>query len=179
MAALATCSALSFGAHLAAPQRSSLVKKRSANRALHRTAAASATTTAAASSDEVVQLGTAKLPANVDEEVFVTAMFQWANTLTTSGQNMPLALPLRVDPQPNGFSLAFLMSDPKGEPGTFVSVGEIVASVEDAPGGDARVLMVRGTGKAAQRDSLVDLPVVMQTMPGAIKNAIIASTKGL
>jgi hypothetical protein len=51
---------------------------------------------------------------NVDEQVFTSMMFQWANTLTTSGQNMPLALPVRVDPQPAGFSMAFLMSDPKG-----------------------------------------------------------------
>ena len=85
---------------------------------------------------------TSFVPCN--QEVFVASMFQWANTLTTSGQNMPLALPLRVDPLPNGFSLAFLMSDPNGEPGTFVSVGEIVASVEDAPGGGVRVLMIRG-----------------------------------
>ena len=168
---MATCSALSFGAHLA-PKRSSLVNKRSASRALPRATAA----TAAAAADEGVQLGTAKLPANVDEEIFKTAMFQWANTLTTSGQNMPLSLPLRVDPQPNGFTLAFLMSDPKGEPGTFVSVGEIVATVEDTPGGDARVLMIRGTGKVAQKDALVDVPVVMQTMPAMIADSASAGS---
>lgn len=77
-----------------------------------------------------------------------------ANTLTTSGQNMPLALPLRVDAQPNGFSLAFLMSDPKGAPGTFVSVGEILANVEDAPDGGVRVLMIRG----ARWEQLVSPP---------------------
>ena len=66
--------------------------------------------------------------------------------------------------------MAFLMSDPK-EPGTFTSIGEITATVEDGPD-SARVLMVRGFGKVAEKGALVDVPLVMQTMPGAIKNAI-------
>ena len=58
---------------------------------------------------------------------------------------MPFALPQRVDmlPGENGFSMAFLQSDSK-VPGTFTSVGEIVASVEDGDAG-VRVLMIRGT----------------------------------
>ena len=54
------CNALSFGTHLA-PQRSSLVNKKATTitRAMPRAAAASV--------DESVQLGTAKLPPNVDE----------------------------------------------------------------------------------------------------------------
>jgi hypothetical protein len=39
--------------------------------------------------------------------------------------------------------------------------------------------MVRGTGKVAEKGVLVDVPAVMQTMPGAIKRAIVASTVGL
>ena len=50
--------------------------------------------------------------------MFCNALFQWANTLTHSGQNMPFALPQRVDPLPNGFSMAFLMSDPTGGAGS-------------------------------------------------------------
>lgn len=124
-----------------------------------------------------VQLGTAKLPAeNFDEETFVRSMFQWANTLTTSGQNLPFVLPQRVDPLPTGFCMAFLQSGE--EPGTFVSVGEIVAQVEDVESG-GRALMVRGTGKVAEKGVLVDVPAVMQTMPGAIKRSIVASTEGL
>jgi hypothetical protein len=121
-------------------------------------------------------LGTAKLPATVDEAVFVRSMFQWANGLTTSGQNLPFALPQRVDALETGFSMAFLQSDPKGEPGTFISVGEIVASVEDVDGG-ARALIVRGTGKAAEKGVLVDVPLVMNTMVPAIKNAIAMSSQ--
>eukprot|EP00227_Mantoniella_beaufortii_P021114 CAMPEP_0197578512 /NCGR_PEP_ID=MMETSP1326-20131121/2689_1 /TAXON_ID=1155430 /ORGANISM="Genus nov. species nov., Strain RCC2288" /LENGTH=184 /DNA_ID=CAMNT_0043141697 /DNA_START=157 /DNA_END=711 /DNA_ORIENTATION=- len=130
---------------------------------------------AAAEAPDSVQLGTAKLPAGVDEEVFCRAMFQWANSLCHSGQNMPFALPQRVDmlESGNGFSMAFLTSDPRA-PGTFSSVGEIVASVEDGAAG-VRVLMIRGTGKVAQKGALVDVPMVMQTMPGAIKNAIFGS----
>ena len=125
-----------------------------------------------------VQLGTAKIPANCDEEVFCSSLYQWANGLVTSGQNMPFALPQRVDRLPTGFSMAFLVSDPKGEPGTFVSCGEIVASVEDVDGG-GRALMVTGTGDVAMKGKLIDVPMVMQTMPGAIKNAILGSTRGL
>ena len=131
---------------------------------------------AAADEDESVQLGTAKLPETIDLDTFSRAMFQWANTLTTSGQNMPFALPQRVDALPTGFSMAFLQSG--AEPGTFESVGEIVAVVEDVPGG-GKALMVRGTGKVAQRGALVDVPQVMQTMPAAINNAILGSTPGL
>ena len=99
-----------------------------------------------------------------------------ANGLTTSGQNLPFALPQRVDALETGFSMAFLQSDPNGEPGTFVSVGEIVASVEDVDGG-ARALIVRGTGKAAEKGVLVDVPMVMNTMVPAIKNAIAMSSQ--
>lgn len=173
--ALLSSAALCFGTRLA-PGRSSLMKKRS-GAALARVRA-HVSVDIAASAEEGVQLGTAKLPANVDEEVFTNIMFQWANGLVSSGQNLPLVLPVRVDPQPAGFSMAFLMSDPNGEPGTFASVGEIVASIEDAPGA-GRVLMIRGTGKVAEKGVLVDVPTVMQTMPNAIKNAIIGSTKGL
>ena len=127
-------------------------------------------------SADSAQLGTAKLPPTVDEAVFVRSMFQWANGLTTSGQNLPFALPQRVDALETGFSMAFLQSDPNGEPGTFVSVGEIVASVEDVDG-DARALIVRGTGKAAEKGVLVDVPMVMNTMVPAIKNAIAMSSQ--
>jgi|TARA_B110000977_G_scaffold107178_1_gene139577 hypothetical protein len=115
-------------------------------------------------------LGTAILPKEINESVFVNSLWQWANGLTTSGQNLPFALPQRVDPLEFGFSMAFLQSDPKGEPGTFVSVGEIVATVEDVDAG--RALIVRGTGKAAEKGVLVDVPMVMNTMVPAIKNAI-------
>ena len=53
-----------------------------------------------------VQLGTAKIPSGIDEEVFCSSLYQWANGLTTSGQNMPFALPQRVDRLPSGFSMA-------------------------------------------------------------------------
>lgn len=65
-------SALSFGTHLAAPRHSSLVNRKSSRRPLPRAVAASAS-----AADESVQLGTAKLPANIDEEVFITSIFQW------------------------------------------------------------------------------------------------------
>ena len=165
MAASAASHALSARVTLATAPRASALRV-AARRAL----------TPRASADSSAQLGTAKLPKTVDEAVFVRSMFQWANGLTTSGQNLPFALPQRVDALETGFSMAFLQSDPNGEPGTFVSVGEIVASVEDVDG-DARALIVRGTGKAAEKGVLVDVPMVMNTMVPAIKNAIAMSSQ--
>lgn len=58
-------------------------------------------------------------------------MFQWANTLTTSGQNMPFVLPQKVDRTANGFTMSFLKANPQDQ---FVSVGDIEAEVESIAG---------------------------------------------
>ena len=167
--------AVATPAFLGAPRASAAARRFRAASSAPRASRAFAVR-AAADEDESVQLGTAKLPPTVDEAVFVRSMFQWANGLTTSGQNLPFALPQRVDALETGFSMAFLQSDPNGEPGTFISVGEIVASVENVDGG-ARALIVRGTGKAAEKGVLVDVPMVMNTMVPAIKNAIAMSSQ--
>jgi hypothetical protein len=69
--------------------------------------------------------------------------------------------------------MAFLMSD-GAAPGEFAPVGAISASVEDAPDGDARVLMIRGFGNVMD---LVDTPVVMNSMPGAIRRAVAMASR--
>jgi hypothetical protein len=35
-------------------------------------------------------------------------MYQWASTLTSSGQNLPFILPLQTDRTPDGFDISFL-----------------------------------------------------------------------
>ena len=119
---------------------------------------------------ESVQLGTAKLPKDIDVQVFSSTMFQWATTLTTSGQNMPFVLPQKVDKTKTGFEMDFLKSNPK-DPGSFVSVGTIEAKVEEIEDG-AKILFLRGYGDVRVPKKLVDVPIVMQTMPNAIKRAI-------
>lgn len=119
---------------------------------------------------ESVQLGTAKLPKDIDVQVFSSTMFQWATTLTTSGQNMPFVLPQKVDKTKTGFEMDFLKSNPK-DPGSFVSVGTIEAKVEEIEDG-AKILFIRGYGDVRIPQKLVDVPIVMQTMPNAIKRAI-------
>jgi len=119
---------------------------------------------------ESVQLGTAKLPKDIDVDVFSSTMFQWATTLTTSGQNMPFVLPQKVDKTKTGFEMDFLKSNPK-DPGSFVSVGTIEAKVEEIEDG-AKILFLRGYGDVRVPKKLVDVPIVMQTMPNAIKRAI-------
>ena len=163
MPAMACHLSLSARVSVASTPRVNTTKSASARRV-------ATVTRASASGSDSAQLGTAILPKEINESVFVNSLWQWANGLTTSGQNLPFALPQRVDPLEFGFSMAFLQSDPKGEPGTFVSVGEIVATVEDVDAG--RALIVRGTGKAAEKGVLVDVPMVMNTMVPAIKNAI-------
>eukprot|EP00238_Polyblepharides_amylifera_P004425 CAMPEP_0196575114 /NCGR_PEP_ID=MMETSP1081-20130531/4670_1 /TAXON_ID=36882 /ORGANISM="Pyramimonas amylifera, Strain CCMP720" /LENGTH=98 /DNA_ID=CAMNT_0041893317 /DNA_START=333 /DNA_END=629 /DNA_ORIENTATION=- len=93
-------------------------------------------------------------------------MYQWAATLTSSGQNMPFALPQQVDRTPNGFKMSFLQSNDENG---FESVGDIVAELEELAGGQS-ALLIKGYGDRLK--FLVDLPLVMQTMPGAIKLAI-------
>ena len=125
-----------------------------------------------ASSTPSVQLGTAKIPKGVDEVVFADSLYQWAATLTVSGQNLPFALPQKVDRTDSGFTIAFLTQSKATN--AFESIGEIVATIEGGEG--MRVLMVRGYGKVTT-GALVDVPVVMQTMPGAIKQAAMMAAK--
>lgn len=122
---------------------------------------------------ESVQLGTAKLPADINVETFSSSLFQWATTLTTSGQNMPFVLPQKVDKTETGFEMDFLKSNPN-DPGSFVSVGTIEAKVEEIDDG-SKILFLRGYGDVRVPKKLVDVPIVMQTMPNAIKRAITVS----
>jgi hypothetical protein len=39
---------------------------------------------------------------DVDVDVFSDKLYQWAATVTSSGRNMPLALPMRVNRSPQG-----------------------------------------------------------------------------
>ena len=41
---------------------------------------------------------------------FKSAMHQWANTLTSSGQNMPFSLPIRTDKLADGFQVCRCLS---------------------------------------------------------------------
>jgi len=122
---------------------------------------------------KTAQLATAKLPADADPAVFADSMFTWANTLTSSGANLPFVLPQRVDRLPGGFEMAFIrLDDDTNEP---YSVGELRAEVEPINDGKAHALIVRGCG---DMDRLVDVPLIMQSMVPAIrKAALIASTK--
>ena len=43
----------------------------------------------------------------IDEAKFADKMYQWAATLTSSGQNMPFSLPLRIKKLPGGFEVFF------------------------------------------------------------------------
>ena len=54
---------------------------------------------------ESLQLATAKLPRGLDVLAFTDSLYQWAATLTSSGRNMPFALPIKADKLKNGFQV--------------------------------------------------------------------------
>jgi len=114
-----------------------------------------------------VQLGTAKLPANVDEGAMCDALYQWAASLTSNGANLPFALAQSAERTSDGFELTFLVRT--GDGAELQPVGSIAASCEDAPNGEGRVLMIRGYGNVMD---CVDTPVVMGGMPAAIRRAV-------
>lgn len=102
---------------------------------------------------------------------------------------MPFSLPLKADKVPRGFQVSLLVRVGK----SFVSAGDITAVVEEQ-NDKSNVLLIRFyEGPAAQRDrvgappadptkrlqavldSLVDVPVIMQAMPPAIRKAVLMS----
>lgn len=63
----------------------------------------------------------------VSKDTFAGAMYQWAATLTSSGQNMPFALPLKTDKLPSGFTISFL----RVTGGVISIIAKIECQVED------------------------------------------------
>lgn len=144
-----------------------------------------------ADTEEHLQLATAKLPKGLDVTGFLNSLYQWAATLTSSGQNMPFALPIRADKVDQGFQMSLL----RIKDGSPMSVGDIVGSVESVEGkGD--VLFVRffeGPASGIDRqgpppsnpreriqknaEALIDIPIIMQTMKGAIQTAVAQNAK--
>mmetsp|Transcript_9054 Transcript_9054/g.16332 ORF Transcript_9054/g.16332 Transcript_9054/m.16332 type:complete len:188 (-) Transcript_9054:102-665(-) len=141
---------------------------------------------ASRSAEPHLQLATAKIPQNVDTADFQSGMYQWASTLTISGQNMPFVLPMKTDKLDDGFMISMCnLQDDKG----LVSVGDLQGTVEEVPG-VGKVFFVRfylGDGSAddpsiASKPSsdeklklavqkLVDVDTIMNTMPNAIKQS--------
>lgn len=57
--------------------------------------------------------------------------YQWAATLTTSGQNLPFVLPMKTDKVEDGFMISMCNLQDEGG---LVSVGDIQGTVEEVPG---------------------------------------------
>ena len=138
-----------------------------------------------------LQLATARLPAKADRALFAKTLFNWSASITQSGRNMPLSLPLRVDRGGDGETVTMSLLRVLGEAGSPpVSVADLVLSIEEDPAAPNGVLMVRlfeGPGAAAARapgakvpgdareriekvllPSLPDVDVIMTTMKNAI-----------
>lgn len=137
-------------------------------------------------SKEHIQLATARLPKSLDTIGFVNSLYQWAATLTSSGQNMPFALPIKADKLDKGFQMSLLRIK-EGQP---MSVGDIVANVEqvDDKGDVLFVRFFEGPASGIDRrgpppsnpkervqknaEALIDIPIIMQTMKVAIQKAV-------
>mmetsp|Transcript_18564 Transcript_18564/g.47564 ORF Transcript_18564/g.47564 Transcript_18564/m.47564 type:complete len:190 (+) Transcript_18564:148-717(+) len=140
---------------------------------------------ASRASEPHLQLATAKIPSAVDTQEFQSGMYQWAATLTTSGQNMPFVLPMKTDKLEDGFVISMCNLQDQGG---LISVGDIQGTVEEVAG-VGNVFFVRfylGDGCEADASiaakttsdeklklavqKLVDVDTIMNTMPNAIKN---------
>ncbi|KAL0028787.1 hypothetical protein WJX79_007632 [Trebouxia sp. C0005] len=137
-------------------------------------------------SKEHLQLATARLPKGLDTTGFTNSLYQWASTLTSSGQNMPFALPIKADKLENGFQMSLL----RIKDGRPMSVGDIVANVEqvDEKGDVLFVRFFEGPAAGIDRqgpapsnprerlqknaEALIDVPIIMQTMKVAIQKAV-------
>lgn len=163
------------------------MKKNAAPRASRLAPRASA---ARSDTEPSVQLATAKLPPAINLATFYDVLYQWASTLTQSGGNLPFILPLKADKIPSGFQISLLKRIPDVG---FDSAGDIVATVEDVPG-QGNILFIRFyEGPASSTDrrvppsadvgerldatikALPDVDVIVQTMPAAIRKAVLAA----
>eukprot|EP00877_Chromochloris_zofingiensis_P009794 jgi/Chrzof1/5068/Cz15g10180.t1 len=142
--------------------------------------------------DPHITLGTATIPRSANLQMFTNSLYQWASSITSSGANLPMSLPLKVDRMESGFQITLLR---RSKDGGFFSTGDIIASVEDEADRGS-VLFIRfyegssparsssNDKEAAERletllSSLVDVPTIMSTMPAAIRRAVaVATTSG-
>jgi hypothetical protein len=138
--------------------------------------------------DTHLQLATALLPKDVNADAFIDRLYQWAATVTSSGNNMPLALPLRVTRTQEGFEMSMLRMRGTSP----VSVADITASVEavsgkgqvlflrlfDTEGSDLVLAKRQSSAEArlkALSQALIDVATIMNSMPPAIKLAVVQS----
>eukprot|EP00899_Mesostigma_viride_P020188 jgi/Mesvir1/28170/Mv04730-RA.1 len=105
-------------------------------------------------------IGRAQIPASVNLDGFKRQMFNWANTLTSSGQNLPLALPLKVDRTPDGFNIGLMRMN--GKEATVVC--QLTAKMED------NVFLV--FEETESTEEFVDVPPIMASMANAIRRAV-------
>mmetsp|Transcript_33585 Transcript_33585/g.106832 ORF Transcript_33585/g.106832 Transcript_33585/m.106832 type:complete len:163 (+) Transcript_33585:194-682(+) len=114
-----------------------------------------------ASSDSSDFIGRARIPAAVDMQKFQSNMFQWATSLTVSGQNMPFSLPLKVDRSTDGFTIGLM----RVNDGKIETVCEIVARQE------GEFFMIYE--ETESKEEFIDIPMIMGGMQTAIKKNVV------
>jgi len=119
-----------------------------------------------------IQLGTAVIDETIDTNAFTSAMYAWASTLTSSGQNLPFASSLKVDAVDGGFAMEFLESDGAGGVRARGRIETRIDAIDGERG--KKAFVITGSGGVM---NCVDTPVVMGAMPRAIRAACAAAKK--
>ncbi|KAG2442435.1 hypothetical protein HXX76_002521 [Chlamydomonas incerta] len=138
-------------------------------------------------SEPHIQMGTAKLPGDINQAAFAEYMYQWAATLTQSGANFPFILPVKADKYATGWKISLLKKMPEGN---FDAAGVIQGTVEEVPGAGPVCMIRFFEGPAGMVDrrtaapsdpqqrlntiieSLPDVDTIMSTMPVALRNGV-------
>ncbi|XRA96795.1 hypothetical protein NFJ02_02g73120 [Pycnococcus provasolii] len=144
-------------------------------RASHKSTSRHATTVLA----KAIQLGSAKIPADVDANKVIDGVYAWTSGVTTDGANLPLALPLKVDRiSESSMKLSFITKAPSAN--EFGSAADVDVTVEQTDAGENYLVLRFEKGifcppemtTEAALEACIDCKTLMSSMPTVIKKAV-------
>ncbi|KAL5710551.1 hypothetical protein ACHQM5_021099 [Ranunculus cassubicifolius] len=119
-----------------------------------------------ADAEDGVQLGTMKLPPNIDIPRFEILLFQWANSLC-QGANLPLPMPLKVDKISGGARLGFIeIGDAKTETPVYIDCLVFPGTETSAP-----IFRAIRNGPTKDRSPPGE-PRIMRSLQEALKKSV-------
>ncbi|KAF5198950.1 hypothetical protein FRX31_011460 [Thalictrum thalictroides] len=115
---------------------------------------------------EGVQLGTMKLPPNIDIQRFESLLFQWANSLC-QGATLPYPMPLKVDKITGGARLGFIeIGDAKTEVAVYIDCLVVPATETSSP-----IFLAIRNGPTKDRTPPGE-PRIMRSLQEALKKSV-------
>ncbi|PIA28188.1 hypothetical protein AQUCO_07200082v1 [Aquilegia coerulea] len=116
--------------------------------------------------EEGVQLGSMKLPPNIDIQRFESLLFQWANSLC-QGATLPLPMPLKVDKITGGARLGFIeIGDAKTEVPVYIDCLVVPATETSSP-----IFLAIRNGPTKDRSPPGE-PRIMRSLQEALKKSV-------